>query len=70
MEALKQHVSAGSNLNEKEPPGGSSLLISACLFGKTNMAKVLIDAEADINFQNNNAPRHYIQRHFFADPKL
>lgn len=52
--ALQQHIAAGTNLDEKDPIGGSSPLISACLFGKTAMAKVLLDAGADINFQNND----------------
>jgi hypothetical protein len=51
---LKQHITAGSNLNEKDPIGGSSPLITACLFGKTDMAKLLIDAGVELNFQNND----------------
>ena len=59
-EALKQHIAAGSDLNVKDPLGGSSPLISASLFGKTGMAKLLIDAGADLNFQNNegSTPLH------------
>lgn len=53
-EALKQHIAAGSDINEKDPYGGSSPLISAALFGKTAMAKILIDGGADIDFQNND----------------
>src|SRR5687767_14179178 len=53
-EALQQHIKAGSNLNEKDPFGGSSPLITASVFGKPAMAKILIDAGADINFQNND----------------
>ena len=56
VEALKQHVAAGTNINEKDPYGGSSPLISAALFGKTEMAKILIDAgaDADVNQINND----------------
>jgi uncharacterized protein len=54
QEALRQHIAAGSNINEKDPFGGSSPLISASLFGKTEEAKILLDAGADINFQNND----------------
>src|SRR5688500_18216909 len=46
--ALKQHIEAGSNLNEKDPFGGSSPLITASVFGKTDEAKILIDAGADL----------------------
>ena len=44
MAVLKQYIAAGANLNEKDPIGGSSPLITACLFGKTDMAKLLINA--------------------------
>src|SRR5690606_36338394 len=52
--ALRQHIAAGTDLNTKDPFGGSSPLISAAVFGKTEEAKILIDAGADINFQNND----------------
>lgn len=54
LAALKQHITAGSNINEKDPYGGSSPLISAAVFGKPEAAKMLIDAGADVNFQNND----------------
>ena len=66
VEALKQHIAAGSNINEKDPFGGSSPLISASLFGKTEMAKILIEAGADINFQNNDDPQRCTLQVSFA----
>lgn len=54
LDALKQHIAAGTNINEKDPFGGSSPLISACVFGKPEAAQLLLDAGADINFQNND----------------
>ncbi|HWK05013.1 MAG TPA: ankyrin repeat domain-containing protein [Puia sp.] len=53
-DAFKQCIANRASLNEKEPMGGSSPLISASLFGRTEMAKALINAGADINFQNND----------------
>jgi len=70
MEALKQHIAAGSNLNQKDPIGGSSPLISACLFGKTEMAKMLIDAGADINFQNKDGSTPVHTAAFFCRPEI
>ena len=60
LEAVIQHIKAGSNLNEKELSGGSSPLIMACVFGKTEIAKVLIEAGADVNLTNNegSTPLH------------
>lgn len=70
MEALKQHIAAGSNLNEKDPLGGSSPLISASLFGKTEMARALIEAGADLNFQNNDGSTALHTASFFCRPEI
>jgi hypothetical protein len=70
VEAVKQHISAGSNLNEKDPLGGSSPLISASLFGKTAIAKLLIDAGADLNVQNNDGSTALLTASFFCRPEI
>lgn len=70
VEALKQHVAAGTNINEKDPYGGSSPLISAALFGKTEMTKILIDAGADLNFQNNDGSTALHTAAFFCRPEI
>jgi uncharacterized protein len=70
IEALKQHIKAGSNLNEKDPYGGSSPLISASLFGKTEEAKLLIEAGADLNFQNNDGSTALHTAAFFCRPEI
>ena len=69
-EALKQHIAAGSNINEKDPFGGSSPLISASVFGKPEMAKILIDAGADIDFQNNDGSTALHTAAFFCRPEI
>jgi ankyrin repeat protein len=68
--ALKQHIAAGSNLNEKDPFGGSSPLITATVFGKTDMAKILIDAGADLNFQNKDGSTALHTAAFFCRPEI
>lgn len=70
LEALKQHIAAGSNINEKDPYGGSSPLLSAAVFGKTEAAKILIDAGADINFQNNEGSTALHTAAFFCYPEI
>ena len=70
VEALKQHLAAGTNINEKDPFGGSSPLISASLFGRTEMAKILIDAGADLNFQNNDGSTALHTAAFFCRPEI
>lgn len=70
IEVLKQHIAAGSNLNERDPFGGSSPLISAAVFGKTEAARILIDAGADINFQNNDGSTALHSAAFFCRPEI
>ena len=53
LEAIQQHIKAGSDLNEKEPFRGSSPLITATAFGQTEAARALIEAGADVDFKNN-----------------
>lgn len=53
MDAVRQHIAAGSDLNLREPSLGSTPLISASVFGKTEVALALIEAGADVNLQNN-----------------
>lgn len=54
IEAVKQHIEAGTDLNTKEPMGGSTPLISAITFDQKEIAKVLITAGADLEIQNKD----------------
>ena len=53
IEAVKQHIEAGSDLNIKDEYG-STPLITACVFGRTKAALELIEGGADVNLQNND----------------
>lgn len=68
--ALQQHIQAGTNLNEKDPFGGSSPLITASVFGKTEMARTLIEAGADLNFTNNDGATPLHTAAFFCRPEI
>lgn len=70
MAALKQHIAAGSDLNAKEAMGGSSPLILAALLGKTDMAKALIDAGANLNLKNNDGSTALHIAAFFCRPDI
>ena len=54
LEAVIQHIEAGTDLNKPEPMGGSTPLISAATFGETEIAKALIEAGADLSVKNND----------------
>lgn len=54
LEEVLQHIEAGTDLNQKDPLSGSTPLISAITFGKTKIARALIDAGADLTLTNND----------------
>lgn len=54
LEAVKQHIKAGTDINEKEAMSGSTPLMTAATFNKPEIAKVLIDAHADLSIKNND----------------
>ena len=70
LAAVKQYLNAGKNLNEKDPMGGSSPLITACLYEKKEIAQLLIKAGADINFQNNDGSTPLHVAAFFCKPEM
>jgi ankyrin repeat protein len=70
IEAINQHIIAGSDLNPKDPFGGSSPLITAALFGKTEIVEILLEAGADINFKNNDGSTALITAAFFCRPEI
>jgi hypothetical protein len=54
LEAVKQHIKAGSDINQKEAMSGSTPLMTAVTFNKPEIAKALIDANADLSVKNND----------------
>ena len=54
IEAVKQHIEVGTDLNKKDPMSGSTPLITAASFGKNKIAQLLIDAGADLTVKNND----------------
>jgi len=70
LEAVQNHIIAGSDLNEKEPAGGSSALITACVFGKTEIALALIEEGADVNQTNNEGSTALHTAAFFCRTEI
>jgi ankyrin repeat protein len=70
IEAVKKYIAAKKNLNEKDLIGGSSPLITAALFGRTEIAGLLIDAGADLSIQNNDGSTALHVASFFCHPEI
>lgn len=69
-ETVQYHISQGVDLNKQESSGGSTPLIIAGIFGRTYIAKELIDAGADVNFQNNDGSTPLHTAAFFCHPEI
>ena len=70
LEAVQQHIEAGSDLDIKEPTRGSTPLITATVFGKTEVAMALIEAGADLNCQNNEGSTPLITAAVFCHTEI
>lgn len=70
LEVVHRHIEAGADIDIKEPTGGSSPLITAALFGQTEVAKALIDAGANVNFINNDGSTALHTAAFFCRKEI
>jgi len=70
IEAVKQHITAGTDLNQKDPMGGSSPLMTACLFEQKAIANLLISAGADLNVKNNDGSTALHVAAFFGKTEM
>ena len=52
IETVDQHLKAGTDANHSEWTRESSPLITASIFGEVEIAKLLIENGADVNYQN------------------
>ena len=68
--AIHQHIAAGSNLNKPEPSASSTPLITASLFGKIEVVRALVEAGADVNYQNKEGSTALHTAAFFCHPEI
>lgn len=66
IEAVKQHIEAGTDINKKDAMSSSTPLITAASFGKTEITKILIDAGADLSVTNNDGATALHSAAFFC----
>ncbi|MFM1555784.1 MAG: ankyrin repeat domain-containing protein [Limisphaerales bacterium] len=70
-EALKQHIAAGTDLNQRTKDGQKTTpLIAAAGVGQTESAKMLIEAKADLNLQNKNGDTALSVAAFLCHPEI
>ena len=70
LEAVRQHIEAGTDINAKDPMSGSSPLITASTFGKVDIAKALIDGGADLSIRNNDGATALHTAAFFCEVEI
>lgn len=70
LEAVKQHIEAGTDINLKDQMSGSTPLITAATFGKTAIAKALIDGNADLDIKNNEGSTALHAAAFFCQIEI
>ena len=69
IEAIKQHVAAGTDVDAKEPSGGSAPLLVAALYGQTEAARLLIEKGAKLETRNNDGATPLLVAVFFCQPE-
>ncbi|MEE9371510.1 MAG: ankyrin repeat domain-containing protein [Saprospiraceae bacterium] len=66
LEVVKQHIKAGTDINQKEVMSGSTPIISAATFNKPEIAEVLIKANANLSLKNNDGSTALHSAAFFG----
>jgi len=54
LQAIQQHLSAGTDVNARVPGNGSTPLIVAAVYGKTEAVRLLLEKGAETGAQNND----------------
>lgn len=66
LEAVRQHIEAGTDINMKDQMSGSTPLITAATFDQRDIAKALINANADPDIKNNEGSTALHSAAFFC----
>ncbi|OJJ16973.1 hypothetical protein BKI52_30110 [marine bacterium AO1-C] len=70
LDIVKQHIKAGTDINQKEPMSSSTPLMSAITFNKPEIVKALIDANANLSLKNNDGSTALHTAAFFGRIKM
>ncbi len=69
VDGIRQHILAGTDLNERDAFGSTALTVAAT-FGKTQVAEALIEAGADLNIANNDGATPLHAAAFFCHSEI
>lgn len=69
LDLVKQHIAAGTDLNQKDDFGSTALVI-AITFGKTDIAQALIAGDADIEVKGGDGSTALHSAAFFARTEI
>jgi hypothetical protein len=70
IEAIKQYLAAGTDVDAKEPPGGGTPLLVAATFGQVEAAKLLIEKGANVNARSNDGATALHGAAFFCHTEI
>ena len=70
LEVVKQHIKAGTDMNQQEPMSSATPLMSAITFNKPAIAKALIEANANLSVKNKDGSTALHTAAFFGRIKM
>ena len=70
LESVKTLIASGSDINEKEPASGSSPLTTAAMMNRKEIARLLVEAGADLNQANNDGSTALHTAAFFCRTEI
>ena len=70
IEVVKQHLAAGTNVDAKDSPGGSTPLLVAAAFGQVETVKYLIEKGANVKAQSNDGATALHGAAFFCHTEI
>ena len=70
IEAIKQHLETGTDVNAKESAGGGTPLLVAATFGRADAAKLLIEKGANVNARSNDGATALHGAAFFCHTEI
>ncbi len=70
IEELQKHIAVNTDLNEKEPLGGGTLLMTSAVINNIEIAKLLVENGADLEAKNNDGSTALMTAVFFCHPEI